>query len=64
MDKNTNKTCGACKRGLPCERVYGNQRGIAAMKGWLACAIRQNTPEQRSSYLSPKRAACEFFLAE
>jgi len=57
------ETCGTCKYGLPCEQVYRNQRGIEAMKGWLACAIRQNTPLGRATYMSPNRKACNYYIA-
>jgi len=57
------KRCGTCKYGLPCELVYRHERGIEAMRGWLACVIRQNTPLGRATYMSPNRKACDFFVA-
>lgn len=55
-----NSTCGECRHGVPCREIHKSARH-ALMTGWLACAIKQNTPEEKARFLSPNRAACPYF---
>lgn len=51
------KTCGGCAHGVPCKQVHKDAR-YAPMDEWLACLIRQTTPEEKAKFLSPNCPAC------
>lgn len=59
------RTCGGCTHGVPCTERFKDKK-FAPMAGFLVCAIKQATTEERAKFLSPHRNAdaCEQFNAK